>query len=504
MKVTENKAFDSQLKELSRPLTVDDLIELLGTTVKRDDENKAITFLSMLLTYTEEDQINIGFLAQSSSGKSYIPLELSWYFPKEDVMEYGYSSPTSFFHDWGVVVPDPTDRRDVEEDKKRKIIHIDLCQKILIFLDQPHDQLLQRLRPLLSHDRKNITLKITDKREKSGLRTKTVVLEGYPTVLFCAARFNMQDQEKTRLLLLSPEISQEKLRETIQWRIHKESDRKGFKEWFESDPNRIFLRDRVDMIRSAEIKYVNIPEHLREGIYQKFLEDHRYLIPRHQRDISRLLGIIKAHGILNFMHRERVGEDTINVNEDDIAAGFRLYYAISEANELGLSPELFNVYRLMKPYVPKEGITVKDFQAAYYKEFHKPAGYDTTRTILRTFCSVGLFIEEPDAQDKRLKRYYIAEYPTPEHNILSQSLRQYFVPEGGVPSPQQPQPSNSSTIQLADIKIIGWVEGGFDFHPCCICGYTKLTSWQIETFKSERLWICEDCKSEWEKRRESV
>jgi hypothetical protein len=183
----------AHLKDLERPISIDELLEILGTTVKHDDENKAITFLANLLTYTEEDQINIGFLAESSTGKSYIPLELSWYFPKEDVIKLGYASPTAFFHDWGIQLPDPNDKRDVEDKDKRKITHIDLHQKILIFLDQPHDQLLQRLRSLLSHDEKQIIVKIADRREKSGLRTKTMIIEGYPTVLFCTAKFTMQE-----------------------------------------------------------------------------------------------------------------------------------------------------------------------------------------------------------------------------------------------------------------------------------------------------------------------
>lgn len=87
----------------------------------------------MLLTYMEEDQINLGFLPESSTGKSYIPLELSGLFPSEDVIKLGYASPTSFFHDWGTSVTDPSDDRDVPEKKKRKITHIDLHQKILTF-----------------------------------------------------------------------------------------------------------------------------------------------------------------------------------------------------------------------------------------------------------------------------------------------------------------------------------------------------------------------------------
>lgn len=101
------------LKDLGKPLTVDDVVEILGSTVKHDNDNKAITFLIKLLTYTEEDQTNLGFLAESSTGKSYIPLELSWYFPQEDVIKLGYTSPTAFFHEHGVLLPDPNDKRDV-------------------------------------------------------------------------------------------------------------------------------------------------------------------------------------------------------------------------------------------------------------------------------------------------------------------------------------------------------------------------------------------------------
>jgi len=424
-------------EELTKPLTVNDIIEVLGSTVKHDDENKAITFLVMLLTFTEEDQTNLGFLAESSTGKSYIPLELSWYFPKEDVIKLGYASPTAFFHEYGNPLPDPNDKRDVEDEKKRKIIHVDLHQKILIFLDQPHDQLLQRLRSLLSHDERDIILKITDKREKYGLKTKTVVIEGYPTVVFCTAKFSMADQEKTRLLLLSPEINQEKLREAIALKIEKESDREGFLKRMMEDPHRKLLRNRVDSIRTAKIKYVKIPEEKREQICQQFVEDHKFLIPRHQRDISRLLAIIKGHALLNYAQREHVG-DSIIVDDKDVEAGFKLYYGVSEANELGLSPELYSIYRELKPSFSENesGLKTTDFQSNYYQKFHKRIGYEDARRILKTLCAVGLLTENIDEKDRRLRRYTLLElgvstensYPHAEQSIVLDSTIQTLSP----------------------------------------------------------------------------
>lgn len=430
------------------PLTVEGLIEVLGKTVKHDDQNKAITFLVMLLTYTEEDQTNIGFLAESSTGKSYIPLELASYFPDEDVIKLGYASPTAFFHDYGVLmhkegIPVNFDmkpnkaaiKEDLEVEKghvskdeveaayKREMRRwkellkgsyylVDLHQKIIIFLDMPHDQLLQRLRSLLSHDDKAIALKIADKREKGGLRTKSIVVKGFPTVIFCSAKFSLADQEKTRLLLLSPEISQEKLRESIALKIEKESDREAFKKRLMEDPERQRLMERVQRIKAARISNIIIPEELRSFIYQQFTEDHKFLVPRHQRDISRLLALIKAHALLNFMHRKRVS-DSIIVEKEDVEAGFQLYYGVSEANELGLSPEIFTIFQRIKKGIGENGVTVNDFQKLYYNEFHKPLGSKRSKEIIDILCAVGLLVETTDSIDKRVKRYMQAEIYSP-------------------------------------------------------------------------------------------
>lgn len=432
------------MNEADKKLTVEDIVDILGSTVKHDDQNKAITFLAMLLTYTNEDQINIGFLAESSSGKSYIPLELSAYFPQEDVIKLGYASPTAFFHDYGVLMlkegipvnfemkptkakvkedlefdKDNPSREDIEIEYKRQMHNwkellkgsyylVDLYQKILIFLDMPHDQLLQRLRSLLSHDDKAIALKITDRREKAGLKTKTVVVRGFPTVIFCSAKFTLADQEKTRLLLLSPEISQEKLRESIALKIEEESNREDFIKRLMEDPKRKMLIERIRRIKEAGIGNIIIPEEFRSFIYQQFLEDHKYLMPRHQRDISRLLALIKAHTLLNFIHKKRVNNSII-VEREDVEAGFRLYYTISEANEIGLSPEIYAIYQKIKPHISNEGITRNEFQSAYFREFYKPLGSKRSLEILEILTSCGLFIEDLDPQDKRKKRYYLAE-----------------------------------------------------------------------------------------------
>ena len=63
---------------------------------------------------------------------------------------------------------------------------------------------------------------------------------------------------------------------------------------------------------------------------------------------------------------------------------------------------------------------------------------------------------------------------------------------------------NNAPVTLDDFRSVYWSDGSYGWHPCAVCGQTKLTSWQAETFRDEKLWLCEDCKCEWEKRRENI
>ena len=88
-------------EDAAKPMSLDDVEEVLNSTLKRDHENKLMVFLSMLMNYSGDDQQNILFNAPSSTGKSYIALEIAKLFPAEDVDKKGYTSPTAFFHVMG-------------------------------------------------------------------------------------------------------------------------------------------------------------------------------------------------------------------------------------------------------------------------------------------------------------------------------------------------------------------------------------------------------------------
>jgi hypothetical protein len=94
----------------------------------------------------------------------------------------------------------------------------------LIFLEQPHIDLLTRHRFFLSHDKKESLQKINNKTQKHGLKAINDLLKGFLSVFFCIAGLKIDEQEATRFILLSPETSQKKIRETIHEKIMNESD----------------------------------------------------------------------------------------------------------------------------------------------------------------------------------------------------------------------------------------------------------------------------------------
>jgi hypothetical protein len=373
-------------------MTIENLEGILGLTIKKDKNNKLLVFLSQLSAYTEDSQLNISFNAPSSTGKSYIPLEIANLFPIEDVIKLAYCSPTSFFHEVG------------EYSKEKGGYIVDLERKIIIFLDQPHSQLLGHLRPLLSHDQKEVLLKITDKQEKHGLRTKNIFMKGFPAVIFCTANFKVDEQEATRFLLLSPEMSQEKIREAIYEKTKKESNKKAYLCEIESNAGRSALKKRIKAIKEAHITEIKINSAEKKEIEKLFFERHIELQPRHARDISRLISIIKTLALLNLWHR-KIEDSIIVVTQKDVEEGFRIWDEIYLSQELNLPVCVYNFFQeiIVPAYKEKQqGLTKQEILKKHFQVYGRPlADWQLRQDYLPMLENAGLIIQETDPTDRR-------------------------------------------------------------------------------------------------------
>ncbi len=379
------------------PMSFEELKDILGQTIKGDDDNKLITFLCALTAYTDSSQFNISFNAPSSTGKSYIPLEIASLFPKEDVISLGHCTPTAFFYD------------QTSFDRETRTGVVDLERKIIIFLDQPHQQLLARLRPLLSHDKKELELKVTDKSDRGGLRTKNIIVIGFPSVMFCTAGLNIDEQEATRFILLSPDMGQEKIRAAIYAKIKKDSDKLRYQQELDSDPARRFLKGRIKAIKEASIKDVKIPNY--DVVREKFLAPRIFLKPRHMRDIGKVLVLIKASALLNLWHRTREG-NIIQANDEDIERGFALWGSIHLCQELNLPPYVYQFYQeIIKPLCVQGSMTtMKGIQEQHYKLYRAALpDWKLRQEILPMLEAAALIVQETDPEDRRRVMVYIPD-----------------------------------------------------------------------------------------------
>ncbi len=309
-------------------ISIEEIIETLSLTIMHDNINKLIVFLAMITAYTNDAQLNILLNAPSSSGKSYIPLEIAKLFPEDSIMELQYVSQSAFFHMW-------------EYNEETNENHVDLERKIIIFIDQPRSELLARLRPLLSHDKKILESHIVDKGGQWGHKTKVTFIHWYPSVIFCTASSWLDEQEATRMILLSPEISDSKIRKSITNKVNSSWSDKSYRDKIDFNIWRANLKERVQIIKDAHIHDVYVPNP--EKVTKLFLDDMTSLKPRHQRDITKFLSIIKSLALLNFQNRKRKWSD-IYANEKDVSEAYKIWKKIQPEQEYGISPYLIKLY----------------------------------------------------------------------------------------------------------------------------------------------------------------
>jgi len=199
----------------------------LNTQILDDPELVAIVLRTMLSAYTS-NPLNLMIKAPTSEGKTYAATQVQKIFPEKDILLLGGMSPTALIHDQGIMVDqddNPIEEKlqelheKLQKNKKTNIQKeidlliknsrdlIDLSGKVLLFLDSPNWELWKKIKPILSHDAEKIEFKITDKKG-GGLRTKIVILKGWPAVIYCSAKneehYDEWDEIESRFIIVSP------------------------------------------------------------------------------------------------------------------------------------------------------------------------------------------------------------------------------------------------------------------------------------------------------------
>lgn len=418
----------SQFEELQMSA----LTDILGLTIKHDDDNKLITFLCMLSAYTDNSQINVSFNAPSSSGKTYITSEIAKLFPAEDKIELSGASPTSFYHRKGVL------------DKKRNAKIVSLERKILIFYEQPNPQLQEKLRAVLSHDSRELKFLITDKDKKGAHRAAEIIIRGFPATIFCSAGLKLDEQEATRALLLSPQITDDKITNGVHLQAMRGANEIEFDTNLEAQPERIALKERIIAIREEKIIDIMIPSP--EEIEDRFKNLFGKLKPRHMRDIGHLIKLIKAVALLNVWFR-RDSDGVISANEEDIDIAFKLWETVIESQDMNVPPIVLSFYKLyiLPAFYKKQdnseytldmqdgriGLSNRELTNYYLDVEERALNDDNLRKeILPQLEGSGIIsIEQPSWGDKRSKHIFPKYFPDGKKPPKSGN---YVGDEGGV------------------------------------------------------------------------
>ncbi len=249
-------------KELKSKIQNEDFFEYVIKTIKKTVKCEDALIRQILYTgfstYVEDDPLNLGVLAPTSEGKTYAIIESLQYFPDEDVLYIGQMSPKVLVRQKGILIDkksgqpigdkiqelrtkarDLVKKMNVTKDKEikaeindeiqnirediQKLFEnsktlIDLRGKILVFLEPPKQELWDLLKPILSHDKKEIEFPFVDKTANSNAETKDVLVRGWPACIFCSAKdeskWEIWNEIKSRIIVTSPNMVTQKYKES--------------------------------------------------------------------------------------------------------------------------------------------------------------------------------------------------------------------------------------------------------------------------------------------------
>ncbi len=383
---------------------------VLNQTIKSDRVNKLLTFLGELSTFTKDSQLSMLFKSDSSTGKSHIALKVADLFPQENIIELAGASATAFFHEFGKFSC-PTHKQWTKGCDTCNNRVVDFNNKILVFIDQPSDELLDKIKPLLSHDRYELVYKITDKLKHGGLRTKTIILRGWPSVVFCTAKLWVQEEQSTRSFILSAEETQEKLGNALQL-VTDEAKKtpKQLEKDIESDLGRKALREYILTLIGQKVN-ITIPD--AEQVLERFRSSRPRLTARHQRDYKRLLNLIKIIAFFNktdrVVEKDGNGEETLYATPYDIELAYTLFDPISEANELGLSPSILEFYNviLLPLWDQNPALEYRQVQQQFRAYYRKPLNVKKLKEVMLPMLeSAGLLYIDKHPTDPRKNAVY--------------------------------------------------------------------------------------------------
>jgi hypothetical protein len=404
--------------ELKREATLSEVLDILGETIKFDNDIKLIVFLAMLTAFTSKEQVNIIMEGESSVGKTYTIHEIILFFPESCWLKKNGVTPTSFFYDDQRVLMDKNtlqkvelvrpskDASDIEKQEYKEkrdncVMLQDFERKIIWLPDMPDVKVMEKLRSLLSHDDKVCNYTSTMTNQHVGLQAKTTLLKGFGVFIICCCTPMLDEQETSRAFQLNPGWSKEKEAACLDLISRREASPE-FNKLLEDNPKRSWLRNRIEMIASAKVNEVFVGEELSLKVLDWFNEKRKVSTPKSSREFTRFRSLMKAWALFNLWTRKQDEDKNLYCEEKDFDVAKLVYESIVEASAFNLCLEEYTFYKALEAEYPyrelSEGFRVSNAHTLFYDKNGRACSDKRLRNMLESFCREGLLRKEKQGQ----------------------------------------------------------------------------------------------------------
>jgi len=436
----------------------DELLNILRTLIKEDDFYASMVLMHAFSAYTPEP-MNLLAQAPTSEGKTYPIVTILSLFPREDVWFLGGLSPTAIAHDHGTLILEDTGaelepilmqlqeeyestkdrqrrreiKREIRDLLRRAAIRVDLENKILFFMDNPNQETLNRLRPILSHDTWEISYKFTDRRR------------GWPAALAALTKGSRDvdtwEQLVSRFTTISPRQSREKYREAVKLVALK----KGLPEpalnaalqlsrfeWAREAVGAVITRLKLLKEKARRATGKPNPNIFWIPFYRHIGEEFPASVGRHMRDSVRFMTALQMSAAINVYARPilKIGDyEAIIVTRADYERAVRLYFMGEQGESIftGLPDHVLKFFHevvlpLWREKGEEGGILIEEMRARFPEVFGKTISSKALQNhYLPPLIDIGLLDKEPYPDDRRLRWYKVLRNEVVE-NLPKSSL----------------------------------------------------------------------------------
>jgi len=291
-----------------------------------DDANLILTFLVMLSCKTDSP-LNLELIGQSASGKTYMTLTARNGFPKSMCMVLAGASREALKYDYD----------EVDEDGNF-IVNVD--GKCIIILEKDESfAFVQRMKPLMSGDDKELIWKTPMKNEMTGeIETRDFIIRGQPAFITLSTRNPKEQEQITRQLLMTPQTSVSKVGNVVRNQLMA----KARPETFTVNPLVHTLQASMLSLRKNKVRNVFAP------LLAEFFPSRN---AQHQRDVKKVLSVIDAVTLLHSHQRptqtDTTGTYILSSIEDNIV-GLLLCDIVLRASLSGVPDDAWNTFQQMQ------------------------------------------------------------------------------------------------------------------------------------------------------------